>query len=190
MADKLTVRYWDDPILSTVCDPVEDNEFGPKLEEFAASLLLTMDAFHGIGLAAPQVGVSKRMFAMHFPDWMEDRDYGIAPKAPFVVCNPSLILYGKTVQEREGCLSLPGIHEQVARAEKVTMQYRTPDGRSDEVALANINARVVQHEFDHLNGIMFFNFRDIRPEYGRRMSKQVSKQVMRLWEKERIRRGL
>src|SRR5208282_2465162 len=190
MVENLKIRYWDDPVLSTLCGAVEDNEFGPKLDEFAASLLLTMDERSGIGLAAPQVGVSKRIFAMHFPDWMEDRDYRVPPKCPICICNPTLVLDGKTVYAREGCLSLPGIHEQVSRAEKITMQYRRTDGSSGEVVLTDINARVAQHEFDHLNGIMFFDYKDKRPQYGARMSKQVSKQVLRDWEKERSKRGI
>ncbi len=194
MADKLTIRYWDDPVLSTVCDAVEDNEFGPKLEEFGESLLATMDAHNGIGLAGPQVGVAKRVFVMTFPDgeiqWEGKQPVIVNERAAVVVCNPTLVLDGGTVREREGCLSLPGIHEQVARAEKVTMQFRYPNGVAEELILTNINARVAQHEFDHCNGLMFFDFRDKRPQYGSRMSKQTSKYVLRLWEKEKTRRGL
>jgi peptide deformylase len=198
MADKLIVRYWDDPALSTLCDAVEDNEFGPQLGEFAASLLIAMGDRNGVGLAAPQVGITKRIFAMCFPDDEEfNRKWAAAGVAPvtevrkaIVVCNPTLVFEGKTVYAREGCLSLPGIHEQVSRAEKVTMQYRQTDGVAKEIVLTDINARVAQHEFDHLNGIMFFNYTDKRPQYGARMSKQVSKQVLRDWEKERAKRGI
>jgi|SRR5208282_3254521 len=193
------VRYWDDPVLSVVCPAVEDNEFGPELIQFGLSLLKTMENHNGLGLAAPQVGVAKRIFAMAFPDdeekyrqWSPDGkcpDWR-HPRKPIVVCNPTLMLDGKTLYEREGCLSLPGIFEQVARAEKVTMQYRQTDGQPQELPLVDLNARVAQHEFDHLNGIMFFNYTDIRTTYGRRMQKQVSKQVLRNWEKEKKRRGL
>lgn len=197
MVDKLIVRYWDDPVLSTLCDAVEDNEFGPKLDDFAASLGLAMRDRNGVGLAAPQVGITKRIFAMAFPDDEENsRKWSVTgtptfePRKPIVVCNPTLVFEGKTVYAREGCLSLPGIHEQVSRAEKVTMQYRQTDGATKEIVLTDINARVAQHEFDHLNGIMFFNYTDKRPQYGARMSKQVSKQVLREWEKERAKRGI
>ncbi len=197
MADRLTIRYWDDPVLSTLCDAVEDNEFGPQMEKFAADLLETMDFRHGVGLAAPQVGVTKRVFAMAFPDDEEDsRKWAVTgipaadPRKPIVICNPVLVLDGRTVYSREGCLSLPGIHEQVARAENVKIDFRWANGSPSQITLSNINARVAQHEFDHLNGLMFFNFTDKRPKYGARMSKQVSKQVMRMWEKEKARRGL
>src|SRR5208337_366208 len=114
--DILPLRYWDDPALSKVCDKIEDNEFGPKLVEFGQSLLATMKSRNGIGLAAPQVGVAKRMFVMRFPDHEAMK--------PFVICNPELRLSGRLVPGREGCLSLPGLFEQVYRAENCILQYR------------------------------------------------------------------
>jgi len=183
MSKILPLRFWDDPVLSTVCDKIEDSEFGPQLEEFGRELLATMLDKNGIGLAAPQVGVLRRMFVMRFPDHEQ--------MGPLVVCNPALALSGPPLQEREGCLSLPGIYEQVTRAGLVTMQYREPSGRTAaELVLPLWDARVAQHEFDHLNGIMFFDYKDKRSEYGARMSKQMSRQTMRNWEKERNKRGL
>lgn len=183
----LPIRYWDDPILSTVCDKIEDNEFGSKLEEFGRELITTMDVKNGIGLAAPQVGVAKRMFAMLLPD--------NEALLPLVVCNPKLVLTGATVPAREGCLSLPNIFEQVYRAESATMQYSDPSGKAFEILLpTTFNARVAQHEVDHLDGIMFFDYRDKRENYvteqyptprGARMSKQLSKSVIRQWEKQK-----
>jgi peptide deformylase len=147
------------------------------LEGFGRLLVSTMEEGNGIGLASPQVGVLKRMFVMRFPDHEDLK--------PIVVCNPTLDLGGVVMLGREGCLSLPGIFEQVIRAEEVIMRYRDPGGKHDEVALHNLDARVAQHEFDHMNGIMFFNYKDKREKYGARMSKQVSKQTLRRWEKER-----
>jgi peptide deformylase len=182
----LPLRYWDDPVLSAVCDKIEDSEFGPELEEFGRQLVATMEAKNGIGLAAPQVGVAKRVFAMHFPDWMEDRDYGVSPKSPIVVCNPTLVLTGRAVAGREGCLSLPGVWEQVYRSGGAVMQFCHTNGRAEEVVLEGMNARVAQHEYDHTCGIMFFDWKDKRPQpWGARMSKQLSKGVLREWEKVR-----
>lgn len=189
---KLGIVLWGDPVLSKVCDNVEDNEFGPELELFAGQLLATMAAHDGLGLAAPQVGVSKRIFAMMLPDQKEPR--------PIVVCNPVLDLQGGVTREIEGCLSLPGLYEQVARAAKVFMRYQTTAGDTREITLESpMDARVAQHEGDHLNGIMFFDYEDKRegflgangsPLYGARMSKQLSKQVLRNWEKEKSKRRL
>ena len=179
--DKLTVLWWDDPALSMVCAKVDDNEFGSKLDAFGKQLIATMNASNGIGLAAPQVGVLKRMFVMMYPDHEE--------LETIVVCNPVLRLSGSTVYGQEGCLSVPGVFEQVARAEHVIMEYSDPLGKNYEALIDKLDARVAQHEFDHLNGIMFFDWKDKRPEYGARMSKQVSKHVLRTWEKEKAKRG-
>jgi peptide deformylase len=182
MAKVLPLRYWDDPVLSTVCGKIEDGEFGSQLEEFGAELLATMDASNGIGLAAPQVGVLKQMFVMRFPDREE--------MPPRVICNPTLELSGATLLGREGCLSLPGIFEQVARAEQAVLTARTPSGEHFGLVLNGMDARVAQHEFDHLHGIMFFDSKDKRPIWGARMSRQVSRSVLREWEKEKKKRGI
>lgn len=179
----LQIRIWDDPVLSTVCDKIEGNEFGPKLEEFGRELIATMKAKNGLGLAASQVGVTKRIFVMELPD---------TKGAPLVICNPTLVLTGRTVPGREGCLSLPNMFEQVYRSEGVVMKFFMPDGVEAEVDLSAMDARVVQHETDHLNGIMFFDYKDKREEYvtpenptprGARMSKQLSKSILREWDK-------
>jgi peptide deformylase len=186
----LPLRYWNDPILSNVCEPIADSGFGAELEEFGRQLLATMNAKNGVGLAAPQVGVANRVFAMAFPDH-QDRE-------PIVVCNPELVLKGSTVFGREGCLSLPGIYQQVYRASASVVRYRKPDGTTAELDLTLWDARVAQHEFDHLNGIMFFNYLDKREEFGtdergqpwrQRMTKQMCKSVLREWDKVRDKYG-
>ena len=180
----LPLRFWDDPVLSTVCDPISGDEFGPKLEEFGRELIATMKSKNGLGLAAPQVGVTKRVFAMEFPDHS-----GAVPK---VIVNPVLILTGLTVPGREGCLSLPNLFEQVYRSEGVVMKYSDPLGVEGEVTLTEMEARIVQHETDHVDGIMFFDYKDKREKYvtteypkprGARMSKNLYKNLMREWEK-------
>lgn len=191
-AKVLPLRYWDDPVLSAICDKIEDNEFGPQLEEFGRELIATMNDKNGVGLAAPQVGVAKRMFAMLFPD---NKDH-----LPLVICNPRLVLTGATLAEREGCLSLPGVFEQVYRSESVTMQYSDPSGKAFEMPLLTaFNARVAQHEVDHMDGILFFDYKDKRENYvteanpvprGARMTKQLSKGVMREWDRQKRQRGI
>jgi len=166
MNNKLTLRYWDDPVLSVTCDPIDDSEFGSKLEEFGQSLIATMKDGNGIGLAAPQVGIAKRVFAMGFPE---------SKCEPIVVCNPTLESGGPILYEREGCLSLPTIFEQVGRPQRVVLRYFKTNGKEDELELLNFDARVVFHEADHLLGIMFFD--------RRRVSRQVNRAVERAWSK-------
>jgi peptide deformylase len=191
-AKVLPLRYWDDPVLSTVCGKIEDSEFGPQLEAFGRELIATMLDANGVGLAAPQVGVAKRIFVMEFPDHKDLQ--------PIVVCNPSIKLVGATVHGIEGCLSLPGVRQQVYRAESVWMQYQDATGKHFEMPLITaFDARVAQHEYDHLDGVMFFDYKDKRegfvtPEHpepwGARMSKNMSKTALRDWEKEKRKRGL
>lgn len=160
----LTITLWDNPILSKVAEPVADSAFGSSLEAFGQDMIETMVSNKGIGLAGPQVGVSSRIFVMSFP---EHKD-----RKPLVVVNPVLKLGGWFTYEQEGCLSFPGITEQVERQAEVVMQYRNPIGESLERIVTKWDARVAQHEFDHLNGIMFFD----------RMSRQVRKRLLREWE--------
>lgn len=169
---KLGMRYFGDPTLEAVSEPVRDTEFGSKLAVFAHQLTLTMDEYHGVGLAAPQVGLLKRIFVMRFPD--TERLTETLP-APLVVCNPTLELSGDMVQYEEGCLSLPDIHTIVSRPRNAILRFFHVDGREDELELTDLDARVAQHEQDHLFGIMFFD--------RRRVSKQVSKAVRLKWER-------
>lgn len=167
------LRYWDDPVLSTVCEPVRDSEFGSKLEDFGRELISTMGAYKGVGLAAPQVGVTSRVFTMLIRK--KDNKLEIDPP-PLVVCNPTLELGGAPRYMDEGCLSLPEIFGQVVRSEKITMRYFTPSGIEKEIELTEMEARVGQHEADHLNGIMFIN---------RLASRQMRRSVLRKWEENR-----
>ena len=172
-AKVLPLRYWDDPVLSTVCVKIDDSEFGAQLEEFGRELIATMRDKNGVGLAAPQVGVAKRVFAMSFPDH-ETLD-------PIVVCNPELRFEGSDVPLTEGCLSMPGVHLQIIRSSDVWMQYQRPDGSRVEMPLiTKWDSRVAQHEFDHINGVFFIN----------RVSRQARRQALREWEKEKHKRGL
>jgi len=161
----LPITLWADPILSKIAEPIPDSGFGQELDDFMSQMIETMLAAPGVGLAGPQVGVSSRIFVMRFPDH-EDRK-------PIAVVNPILKLDGWFTFEREGCLSFPGLFDQVERRNDVVMQYRNPIGENQERHITKWDARVAQHEFDHLNGIMFFD----------RMSRQMKRNLLREWEK-------
>ena len=170
MSDILQLRYWDDPVLSTVCEPV--SSFDSRLEKFASQLLATMNTHGGVGLAASQVGVLQRVFIMHFPESAKE---GKLTTPPLVACNPTLKFSGETIFEQEGCLSFPTLFDQVGRQQYATMRYFTIRGEEKEVELSGMDARVAAHETDHLDGVMFFD--------RRRMSKQMSKGLLRKWDK-------
>lgn len=164
--ERLNLRYWDDPVLSTVCNKVTKEEFGGNLDEFSRLLLSTMKHHsNGLGLAASQVGLTKRMFAMRFPS-AEDL-------TPVVLINPVITKKEGREVGQEGCLSIPTIYDQVERAAFVRVEFQWQNGEEGVYDLEGLEARIVQHEIDHLDGIMFFQ----------RVSKQLRKHILRQWEK-------
>jgi peptide deformylase len=132
--------------LTTVCAPV--GRIGPELLRLLDSMLETMYAAPGIGLAAPQVGVLKRAFVI---DLGEDGE-----RAPRFVINPEVLWRSETTTvAEEGCLSLPQQFGEVARPDQVRVRYLDRAGRTQEVDAEGLLARCLQHEIDHLNGILF-----------------------------------
>lgn len=144
---QLKIRKYGDPVLETKCDPV--TEFGtPELKALAENMFETMYANRGIGLAAPQVGELRRLTVI-------DPSAGEDPAARMVLVNPEITMSeGKQVGE-EGCLSIPGFREDVKRAMKVRVKAQDLDGNVFEAEGEELAARVIQHELDHLNGILF-----------------------------------
>jgi peptide deformylase len=137
-----------DPRLSTVCEPVEriDAELLRLLDE----MLETMHKVPGIGLAAPQVGRLSRACVIHLGD-QGDRD-----AEPLYLINPEVTWRStEIVTAEEGCLSLPEQFGQVARAAKVRVRYRDRSGEEREVEGEGLLSRCLQHEIDHLNGVLF-----------------------------------
>jgi peptide deformylase len=135
-----------DPRLTTVCEPVERIDAG--LLRLLDDMLETMHLAPGIGLAAPQVGHLRRACVV---------DLGKqGGGAPLFLINPELIWSSATtIVEEEGCLSLPEHFGQVARAEQVRVRYLDRAGAPQEVEGQGLLARCLQHEIDHLNGILF-----------------------------------
>jgi peptide deformylase len=135
-----------DPRLSTVCDPVERIDAG--LLRLLDDMLETMHAAPGIGLAAPQVGQVKRACVI---DLAKHGD-----PLPLFLINPELTWRStEMVVEEEGCLSLPEHFGQVARAEQVRVRYLDRAGEQQEIEGRGLLARCLQHEIDHLNGVLF-----------------------------------
>jgi peptide deformylase len=135
-----------DPRLSTVCDPVERIDAG--LLRLLDDMLETMHAAPGIGLAAPQVGQLKRACVI---DLAKHGD-----PLPLFLINPELTWRStEMVVEEEGCLSLPEHFGQVARAEQVRVRYLDRAGEQQEIEGRGLLARCLQHEIDHLNGVLF-----------------------------------
>ena len=142
------VKYGD-PVLETPAQPV--TEFGTdELRDLVDSMFETMYAAKGLGLAAPQIALSQRLAVI-------DPSAGEDPSARLVLINPEFLdKQGKQVGE-EGCLSIPGFREDVARAMKVRVRARNVEGESFELDAEELLARAIQHEIDHLNGVLFIS---------------------------------
>ncbi|MSU75919.1 peptide deformylase [Patescibacteria group bacterium] len=138
---RLTLVKSDDPVLRAVAAPVKKPS---EVTDLAENLLATMKTEGGVGLAAPQVGKSIRLFVTS------------AGGTPEAYINPKISETSpKQIPWEEGCLSLPRLLGEVRRPKKVTMQAQTPDGNVVTVKADELLARVIQHEIDHLDGILF-----------------------------------
>ncbi len=142
------VKYGD-PVLETMCDPVQEDEFGsPELETLVTDMFQTMYDARGVGLAAPQVGVPKRLTVI-------DCSGGEEAGHRHILINPEIVHeQGEQVGE-EGCLSIPGFQEKVSRPERVTTRARDVNGQWFELEAEDLLARAICHENDHLNGVLF-----------------------------------
>jgi len=137
-----------DPILQRPSAPV--TEFDDDLRKLVADMFESMYAAQGIGLAAPQIGIPKRLTVIDVSNQKN-------PKDKIVLINPEIIdRRGKQVEE-EGCLSLPEIREKVSRAEWVRVKAQDVTGKWIEVEGEELLARALQHEIDHLDGILFID---------------------------------
>lgn len=134
-------------VLREVARPIE--KIGPKVINLAESMVKIMKAANGIGLAAPQVGVSQRIIV-------------IAPEGirPTVLINPEIVSREGSEVGAEGCLSIPGLYGDVERALHVVVHATDRKGREMEYELTGLPARVVQHEIDHLDGKLFIDIVD------------------------------
>ncbi len=144
-----------DPRLRAVASPVPEERFGSALLlSLISDLRDTMAALAGAGLAAPQIGVPWRVVLYGITS---NSRYPEAPPIPeTVLVNPQLTAVGTTTQLGwEGCLSVPGLRGRVARWQTVHMRWRGPFGEAHEAVVEGFHARVVQHECDHLDGLLF-----------------------------------
>ena len=142
----LKIVKYPEPVLQQPGEPV--NEFDSELHKFVADMFETMYAAQGIGLAAPQVAVSKRITVI-------DLSLGKDPAQKLVLINPEITFSEGKQYEEEGCLSFPEIREKVQRAAKVKIRAQDENGKWFEMDGEELLARAFQHEIDHLDGMLF-----------------------------------
>jgi peptide deformylase len=157
----LTVRRYGDPVLRRKADLV--SAITPEVKALIADMVETMYDQIGIGLAAPQVGTSLRIIIA---------DDGTA--GPRALLNPAITARGGSAVGEEGCLSIPGIFADVERAEWVKVEAMDSEGRALAFRAEGLYARVIQHEIDHLDGVLFIDRLDkiTRDRIKRRIKKE------------------
>ncbi|MDZ4861333.1 MAG: peptide deformylase [Candidatus Hydrogenedentes bacterium] len=147
------VFYPDDP-LTQVAAPID--RVGPAIQRLVEDMFETMYASEGVGLAGPQVGVAKRLFVLHEPDGEK-----------MCLINPEITeLEGRDVGQ-EGCLSLPEIYVQVPRATRIHVRALNEKGEPVDFEATDFLARIIQHEFDHLNGALILDRVDVLTRHAK-----------------------
>jgi len=146
-AGMLSLRFYGDPVLRKVAEPVD---LGALSVDFLEEMGMIMYAAKGIGLAAPQIGISKRFFI-----------YDVIGELTLVL-NPEILARAEETESgEEGCLSFPGVFLRIPRATGIKARYFDQEGKEYVLMLEGLEARVFQHEFDHLNGKLFIDYLSI-----------------------------
>ncbi|MBK9273884.1 MAG: peptide deformylase [Flavobacteriales bacterium] len=156
----LPIRAYGDPVLKKVAQDIEPGH--PGLEQLIADMFETMYAANGVGLAAPQVGHSIRLFIVDASPFAEDEEGTPDPEHAHLIGFKKVFINPYIVEEdgeewpfEEGCLSIPGIREEVSRQPRIVLQYQDEAFKDHEETFEGFAARVIQHEHDHLDGILF-----------------------------------
>jgi peptide deformylase len=154
---ELPIHTFPDPVLKKVATEV--TEFNQELKELCLNMLYTMYHAPGIGLAAPQIGLSKRIFVMDIDYDREETgegsgEYSLSNFNPKIFINPKIREKQGETTYQEGCLSLPGVYEDVKRFEKIVVDYQDTEGNHHSLEADDLLAICIQHENDHLDGIV------------------------------------
>ncbi|MBC99666.1 MAG: peptide deformylase [Halobacteriovoraceae bacterium] len=156
----LDIYTYPAPILKKIAKPV--TEFDENLKTLCLDMLTTMYAAPGIGLAAPQIGESLRIFVMDI-DYNREKvtradgssDYELTQLNPYIFINPIIENKEGEILYQEGCLSVPGIYEDVKRAESIVVKFQDWEGNHHSIEAHDLFSVCIQHENDHLDGIVF-----------------------------------
>ncbi len=147
----LPIVSFGNSILRCKCSPVQENQ---PIEDILKNMYETMYNAQGVGLAAPQVGLDLSIFIIDTTPFCDDENNLIPLKKEFI--NPEIIDYsGKDESFNEGCLSIPGLREDVIRKDQIKIRYFDKNFNKHTEKYEGINSRVIQHEYDHLMGVLF-----------------------------------
>jgi peptide deformylase len=162
----LPIVNYGDPVLRARGARIET--FDSELHELVENMLETMDEAHGVGLAAQQIGKAIQLTVIDVtevsdrPSTLElnGKEVNIEEYMPLILINPELKPFGKRIPGPEGCLSFPEIYDDINRPESVSVKAQDEDGELLEFTCGGLLARVIQHETDHLKGILFIDHMD------------------------------
>ena len=164
---RLKIVTWPDPVLTTPADPV--TKFDAELKKLADDMFETMYAAPGVGLAATQVGIAKRLFVM-------DCSAGKDQSSRYFMANPQIIVKEGKQDGDEGCLSIPGIYSKVQRSVRVIARGHDINGKEFEIEGVELEARCLLHETDHCDGILYVNrISPLKRELVQRKIKKLQK---------------
>jgi len=152
----LKVARMGHPVLRARARPLDRNQIkSPDIQKLIDDMIETMAEYHGVGLAAPQVHEGLRLFVAAL-DAREADDH--EPSPPIAIINPDITPVGsELIEDWEGCLSIPDIRGKVPRAKEIRVRAYDRTGERIELRASNFSARVIQHETDHLDGVLFFD---------------------------------
>lgn len=174
---RLPLCYYGDPILRTKAQTIE--KITPEIVALAEDMIETMIAHNGVGLAAPQVGKSIRLYVCRDEHKNFEGEYTLGE--PKVMINPILRHPSlETTSQLEGCLSIPGLHLNIERPKSIHIRYQTLQGEFVEEELSDFFARVNMHENDHLNGVLHIDRASIQ---DRKEAEPFLRQIKKKWRK-------
>lgn len=155
MTNALTISQLGNPVLRQMAQPIEQVE-AEWVQHLISEMITTLVESNGVGLAAPQVGQPHCLLIVASRPNLR---YPHAPTmAPVAMINPTLIAHSEEqVKDWEGCLSVPGMRGLIPRYQAIEIAYTTQDGQRQQQQLTDFVARIFQHEFDHLNGLVFLD---------------------------------
>lgn len=170
----LPIVTYNDQVLRTKASPIEENS--DNLQQLIDDMLHTMYNSNGVGLAAPQIGKAVRLFVIDADPMTEELDEE-DDLGPMVFINPEIISTGgEDIKMEEGCLSIPDVRDDVARPEVVEVRYQDRNFNTKTETFTGFVSRVVQHEHDHLNGVLFV---DYLSAFRRRLHRSQLKKIQK-----------
>lgn len=157
---KREIRLYGDPVLREKSRPIVS--VTPEIRELADDMIDTMKAAEGVGLAAQQIGETRSICVIYLPPDHDKDESGARQHphlvTPLVLLNPVVAEASKITEGRdEGCLSFPDIRASIQRSREITVRFMDLEGKARSEKLRDFAARVVQHEVDHLNGVLFID---------------------------------